>query len=75
MQAGCGWVNIPYEEQLKIKAGQVEESLFHVRKFQTDFELKPIVASPLVDNYRNKIEFSFGKFISEKFGKNDHFNV
>lgn len=75
MQAGCGWVNIPYEEQLKIKAWQVEESLFHVRKFQTDFELKPIVASPLVDNYRNKIEFSFGKFISEKLGKNEHFNV
>jgi tRNA/tmRNA/rRNA uracil-C5-methylase (TrmA/RlmC/RlmD family) len=20
IQAGCGWVNIPYEEQLKIKA-------------------------------------------------------
>lgn len=75
MQAWCWWVNIPYEEQLKIKALQVEESLFHVRKFQADFELKPIVASPLVDNYRNKIEFSFWKFISEKFGKNDHFNV
>lgn len=75
MQAGCGWVNIPYEEQLKIKAGQIEESLFHVRKFQPELHIKPIVASPLVDNYRNKIEFSFGKFISEKLGKNEHFNV
>jgi len=75
MQAGCSWVNIPYTEQLKIKTVQVEESLFHIRKFQADFLLKPIIASPLVDNYRNKIEFSFGKFISEKFGKNNHFNV
>jgi tRNA/tmRNA/rRNA uracil-C5-methylase (TrmA/RlmC/RlmD family) len=59
MQAGCGWVNIPYEEQLKIKYSQVEESLFHVRKLQNDINLKSIVPSPLVDNYRNKIEFSF----------------
>lgn len=75
MQAGCGWVNIPYEEQLKIKASQVEEALFHVKKFQNDIHIKPIVASPLVDNYRNKIEFSFGKFISQKHGKDEHFNV
>lgn len=74
-QAGAMWVNIPYEEQLKIKFGQVEESLFHVKKLQNDFVLHPIVPSPLVDNYRNKIEFSFGKFISQKFEKNDHFNV
>ena len=53
------WVNIPYEEQLKIKTSQVEESLFHTRKIQSDFDLKPIVPSPLVDNYRNKIELSF----------------
>lgn len=75
MQAGCGWVNIPYEEQLKIKTGQVEESLFHVRKFQPELSIKPIVVSPLIDNYRNKIEFSFWKFISQKLGKNEHFNV
>lgn len=75
MQAWCGWINIPYEEQLKIKAWQVEESLFHIRKFQSDFLIKPIVPSPLIDNYRNKIEFSFGKFISQKFNKDEHFNV
>lgn len=75
MQAWCGWVNIPYEEQLKIKYSQVEESLFHVRKLQENINLKSIVPSPLVDNYRNKIEFSFWKFISEKLWKNEHFNV
>lgn len=74
-QAGSMWVNIPYEEQLKIKAWQVKESLFHIKKFQENFEIKDIVASPLVDKYRNKIEFSFGKFISQKHEKSEHFNV
>lgn len=74
-QAWSMWVNIPYEEQLKIKAWQVSESLFHVKKFQENFEIKDIVASPLVDKYRNKIEFSFGKFISQKHEKQEHFNV
>lgn len=68
-QAGSMWVNIPYEEQLKIKAGQVEESLFHTKKLQPDLVISPIVPSPLVDGYRNKIEFSFWKFISGKFEK------
>lgn len=75
MQAGCWWVNIPYEEQLKIKSNQVKESLFHLNKLQENIKLSPIVSSPLVDNYRNKIEFSFGKFISQKNHRDDHFNV
>lgn len=75
MQAWCWWVNIPYEEQLKIKYSQVEESLFHVKRLQPEINLKPIVPSPLIDNYRNKIEFSFWKYISEKNWKNEHFNV
>ncbi len=74
-QAGCGWINIPYEEQLKIKASQIEESLFHIKKFQENLSINPIIASPLTDKYRNKIEFSFGKFISEKLGKTEHFNL
>lgn len=74
-QAWAKWVNIPYEEQLKIKSSQVEESLFHVRKFQEDFNIKPIVPSPLVDNYRNKIEFSFWKYISSKEEIEKHFQV
>lgn len=75
MQAGTARVNIPYDEQLKMKAWQIEEALFHVKKFQAEVLLSPIVASPLVNNYRNKIEFSFWKFISAKHEKNEHFNV
>lgn len=75
MQAGTARVNIPYDEQLKMKAWQIEEALFHVKKFQAEVPLSAIVASPLVNNYRNKIEFSFWKFISAKHEKNEHFNV
>lgn len=74
-QAGSMWVNIPYDEQLKIKAWQVSESLFHIQKLQPNLDIRPIVASPLVDSYRNKIEFSFGKYISAKEHMAEHFNV
>jgi len=74
-QAWSMWVNIPYEEQLKIKENQIIESMFHIKKLQENLSFSPIVPSPLVDKYRNKIEFSFGKFISQKFKKQEHFNV
>lgn len=74
-QAGSMWVNIPYEEQLKIKAGQIEESLFHIKKIAPYLTISAIVPSPLVDGYRNKIEFSFWKYISGKDNKEEHFNV
>ncbi|MFA5916601.1 MAG: 23S rRNA (uracil(1939)-C(5))-methyltransferase RlmD [Candidatus Gracilibacteria bacterium] len=74
-QAGSKWVNIPYEEQLKIKATQVEESLFHIKTLQPNLKINDIIPSPLIDGYRNKIEFSFGKYISEKEHRQEHFNV
>ncbi|MBW7955042.1 23S rRNA (uracil(1939)-C(5))-methyltransferase RlmD [Candidatus Gracilibacteria bacterium] len=75
MQAGIPWINIPYEEQLKIKENQIKESLFHISKLQNNLEISPIVPSGLIDNYRNKIEFSFGKFISKNQNKEEHFNL
>jgi len=72
---GCKWVNIPYEEQLKIKENQVKESLFHLSRLQKDIEILPIIPSPLVDWYRNKVEFSFWKYISNKNWIEEHFNV
>lgn len=75
MQAWCGWVNIPYEEQLKIKQQQIEESMFHIKKLQNNFIINHIIPSPLTDGYRNKIEFSFWKYISEKENKNEQFNL
>lgn len=69
------WVNIPYENQLEIKQQQVEESIFHIKKIQKDIEIQRIIPSPKVDGYRNKIEFSFWKFISAKYDVEEHFNV
>lgn len=74
-QAWSMWVNIPYEEQLKIKVGQVEEALFHLKKLQNNLVVSPIVPSPIIDWYRNKIEFSFWKYISAKEWKSEQFNV
>ncbi len=74
-QAWSMWVNIPYEEQLKIKEWQVLESVFHIRKLQSDLIINPIVSSPIIDWYRNKIEFSFWKYISQKENIRQEFNV
>ncbi|PIE85251.1 23S rRNA (uracil(1939)-C(5))-methyltransferase RlmD [Candidatus Gracilibacteria bacterium] len=72
---GCKWVNIPYENQLEIKENQVKESFFHIKKFQEDINIQSIIPSPIIDGYRNKVEFSFGKYISHKENKQEHFNV
>lgn len=74
-QAWSMWVNIPYDEQLKIKKWQIEETIFHLKRLQSGLEINEIVASPIIDWYRNKIEFSFWKYISQKEWKSDQFNV
>lgn len=72
----CKRVNIPYQEQLKIKEKQVKESFFHIEKLiWKKLNFSPIVPSPLVDWYRNKVEFSFWKYISEKEQRQEHFNL
>lgn len=55
---GCMYQTMAYEEQLKMKAGQVKEILDEVIK--TDYEFEGIKASPKEFAYRNKMEFSFG---------------
>ncbi len=74
---GCKWINIPYKEQLKIKYTQVKESFFHLEKiiWNIDNSILPIIPSPLIDWYRNKVEFSFWKMISSQNNIEQHFNV
>ena len=55
---GCVYQTLPYEEQLKIKAGQAESLLTPV--LGNDFPFEGILASPRASEYRNKMEFSFG---------------
>lgn len=72
---GAPWVNISYENQLKIKEDQIKESFFHIEKLQNAIPFLPIEPSPQERGYRNKIEFSFGKYISGREGRNEQFNV
>lgn len=57
---GCLWQNLTYEKQLEIKEGQVRETLKHIGKFAA-VEVRPILGSPEVWTYRNKIELSFSQ--------------
>lgn len=62
--------NLPYEEQLIIKQKQVEEIFQEFQRelrkanenqLKIDIELKPMVPSPQILAYRNKVEFTVGK--------------
>mgnify|MGYP002771899986 CR=1 FL=1 len=59
---GCTFLNLPKEEQLKLKAGQVRELLEPVLAPYTKWEnvFEGIKESPRQYGYRNKMEFSFG---------------
>ena len=60
---GCVYQSLPYEEQLKIKCGQVKEMLDQAVKAPYAFEgIKP---SPITHEYRNKMEFSFGDEVKD----------
>ncbi len=54
---GCVYQSLPYEEQLKIKEGQIKKLLDNVCD---DYVFEGIAASPVTYGYRNKMELSFG---------------
>lgn len=55
---GCTYQTVAYEQQLKIKGAQVEKLLSEVVSGELPFE--GIIGSPVTEEYRNKMEFSFG---------------
>ncbi len=58
---GCTYLSLPYEKQLWIKEEQVRKLLSGVLDRQEGkWEFEGIKASPAVEAYRNKMEFSFG---------------
>lgn len=61
---GCIYQSLPYEEQLKIKKGQVKSLLDSVVEDGT-YEFQGIKASPNSSGYRNKMEFSFGDEVKD----------
>ena len=56
---GVPWQVIPYERQLQIKHGQVDEALRRIGRLE-GFELQDIVPALQPWRYRNKLEYSFG---------------
>jgi len=56
---GCKLQHIQYEQQLKFKQKEVENNLIRLGKLQLPESIDPIMASPEIYNYRNKMEFSF----------------
>lgn len=71
----CGWCKrqlISYPRQLELKQ-QIIEDCF--RKIENKPTILPIVPSPQDRGYRNKIEFSFGVYISQQDGVNSRRNL
>lgn len=59
---GCVYQPVRYEEQLKIKSAQIEKLLEPVGG---DYIYEGIKGSPAVEEYRNKMEFSFGDEVKD----------
>jgi 23S rRNA (uracil1939-C5)-methyltransferase len=57
---GVPWQVIPYERQLEIKRGQVDDALRRIGRLD-GFELQEIVPALQPWRYRNKLEYSFGE--------------
>lgn len=59
---GCFYQTVSYENQLKIKEGQVRDLL---REYVADEIWEGIKSSPKTWEYRNKMEFSFGDEVKD----------
>lgn len=49
-----------YEQQLEVKQDAIKALLEESFSPSADFNFEPIIASPLIHGYRNKVEFSIG---------------
>lgn len=69
---GCKWQALTYPKQLELKQIMVADSLRKVPAAQA-ISLPPVIASPELLQYRNKIEFSCGTFRAyhDEVGKSD----
>ena len=61
----CIYQSLPYEEQLRIKEGQVKKLLDSVLYKQGAYHFEQIKPSPVCSGYRNKMEFTFGDEIKD----------
>jgi len=59
---GCKWQMLPYEEQLRYKQREVEDHLKRIGKVELP-EVMPIIGALETRYYRNKLEYTFSKYI------------
>ena len=55
---GCKWQNLPYAMQLEFKQQEVVDNLQRIGKVELP-PVSPIIGSPRVTEYRNKLEYTF----------------
>jgi 23S rRNA (uracil1939-C5)-methyltransferase len=58
MCGGCTWHCLDYQEELNMKTSFINDAFHFLDK---PFENHPIISSPSLWNYRNKMEFSFSQ--------------
>jgi 23S rRNA (uracil1939-C5)-methyltransferase len=58
---GCSWQHLRYDAQLNAKERSVNDALRRIGKLN-DFELRPIIASPLEYHYRRRIRLQCDPF-------------
>lgn len=66
---GCGWCKwqmMSYPNQLNLKQAIIEDAFTKIKKLVPELKILPIIWSPQEKGYRNKIEFSFGKYIVKR---------
>lgn len=62
---GCKRQQVDYTKQLALKTQINTDSFRHASHLLTETIISPILPSPLVWGYRNKIEYSFGDYKSQ----------
>ena len=55
---GCKWQNLPYDEQLRFKTGQVHDQLVRIGRLELP-DVRSCLPSKQTQFYRNKLEFTF----------------
>jgi len=65
---GCKRQMLSYVNQLKLKEDIVNDAFTKLKKQLPELQILSIIWSPQEKKYRNKIEFSFGKYITKEQG-------
>ncbi|MBX9808776.1 23S rRNA (uracil(1939)-C(5))-methyltransferase RlmD [Candidatus Gracilibacteria bacterium] len=73
LYGGCKWLPIPYPKQLEIKEQQITEAFHFLKNETVDTSWHQIIRSPDSEHYRNKVEFSWGKYISDRENIRDEY--